>query len=188
MRWWAIGVLCYLCHAPELWSQTPEEWLTAVRMIRRLPPDSFPELPKPIRAVLAARGCEVPQSYTRRQPHNVVTGHFARPDQKDWAVLCSHLDTSAILIFWGDPRESEPTEIARSADVGFLQGIGPGRIGYSRILAVASPAQIREYAAAFGGPLPAALDHDGVEDAFAEKASNVAYFEGGRWRLLGGAD
>jgi len=188
MRWWAISTLCYLCHAPGLWSQTPGEWQVAARTIRRLPPDSFPGLPKAIRAALAARGCQVPQSFTRPRPHNVIAGHFARPGQQDWAVLCSHQDSSSILIFWGHTGAAGPTEINRAADASFLQGIGHGRIGYSRIVGVASPAQIREYAAASGGPLPARLDHDGVEDAFAEKTSTVAYFEGGRWRVLTGAD
>jgi hypothetical protein len=188
MRWWAIGALCYLCHAPKLWAQTPDEWQAAARTIRRLPPDSFPELPKAIRAALAARDCQVPQSFTSAQPHNVIAGSFARPGQQDWAVLCSRQDSSSILIFWGSTGAVEPTEFARSADASFLQGIGQGRIGYSRLVGVASPAQIREYAASFGGPLPAILDHDGVEDAFAEKASTVAYLEGHRWRVLTGAD
>jgi hypothetical protein len=145
-------------------------------------------LPKAIRAALVARGCQVPQSFTRPRPHNVIAGHFARPGQQDWAVLCSHKGSSSILIFWGQTGPAGPTEINRAADASFLQGIGPGRIGYSRIVRVAGPARIRKYAAASGGPLPATLDHDGVEDAFAEKTSTVAYFEEGRWRILAGAD
>jgi hypothetical protein len=59
---------------------------------------------------------------------------------------------------------------------------------YSRVLAVASPRQIRQYAAASGAALPKVVDHDGVEDAFAEKGSTVWYLEGGRWLALAGAD
>jgi hypothetical protein len=93
-----------------------------------------------------------------------------------------------VLIFWGGAEPGPPTEFPRSSDAGFLQGIGEGRIGYSRVLVIASPGQIREYAASFGGSLPKVLDHDGIEDAFAGKASVVAYMEGGHWLALTGAD
>jgi hypothetical protein len=188
MRWWATFSLLCICFTRGLSAQTPEAWEAAARTIRRLPPDSFPRLPLAIRAALDARGCSVPQSFTSERPHNVITGSFARAGQQDWAVLCSHHDSSSLFVFWASADARPPTELARASDAGFLQGIGRGRIGYSRLLAVASPAQIRGYAAAFGGPLPKVLDHDGVEDAFAEKASTVSYLEGGRWLALTGAD
>src|SRR6266540_4640649 len=177
MRWWAMFSLLSLCCSFGLSAQTPESWQVAASRIRRLPPDSFPQLPVAIRSALAGRGCSVPQSFTSKRPHNVIAGSFAHAWQRDWAVLCSHKDSSSVLIFWGSADASHPTDFARASDAGFLQGIAEGRIGYSRILGVATPAQIREYAASFGGPLPSVLDHDGVEDAFAEKASTVAYLE-----------
>jgi hypothetical protein len=188
MRWWATFSLLSICCTLGLSAQTPEAWEVAARTIRRLPPDSFPQLPVAIRSALAARGCSVPQSFTSERPHNAIAGSFARPGQQDWAVLCSHHDSSSIFVFCASADARSPTEFARAPDAGFLQGIGRGRIGYSRLLAVASPAQIRVYAASFGGPLPKVLDHDGVEDVFAGKASTVSYLEGGRWLALTGAD
>lgn len=81
----------------------------------------------------------MPQSFTSERPHNVVTGSFARAGQQDWAVLCSRQDSSSVLIFWGGADAESPTEFPRAADAGYLQGIGEGRIGYSRLLAAASP-------------------------------------------------
>ena len=188
MRWLTVYSLLCLCRAHGLPAQTPEAWEQAARTIRRLPPDSFPQLPPAIRVALEARGCSVPQSFTSERPHNVITGRFAHAGQQDWAILCSRQDSSSVLIFWGSAEAEPPTEFPRVRDAGFLQGIGEGRIGFSRLLMVATPARIRDYAASFDGPLPAALDHDGVEDAFAEKASAVSYFEAGRWLALAGAD
>jgi hypothetical protein len=189
MRLAAICALMWLCGPFGLSAQTPEEaWQVAARTIRRLPPDSFPQLPLTIRSALLARGCRVPQSFTSERPHNVITGSFAHAGQRDWAVLCSHRDSSSVLIFWGSAEAGSPTELTRASDAGFLQGIGEGRIGYSRLLAVASPALIRQYAKSFGGPLPRASDHDGIEDAFAGKASVISYLEAGRWLALAGAD
>jgi hypothetical protein len=185
---WAICALCCLYHTPDLGAQTPAEWQAAARAVRRLPPDSFPELPAAIRAALAARQCRVPQSFTSARPHNVIGGRFARPGQHDWAILCSHQDSSSILIFWGNEQASQSIEFARASDAGFLQGIGEGRIGYSRIVTVASSARIREYAVSFGGSLPSVLDHDGLEDSFAGKASTVSYWVGNRRLVLTGAD
>ena len=188
MRWSAICSLLFLCSASGSAAQSPEAWRVAAQTIRRLPAASFPQLPPGVRSELAVRGCSVPQSFTSGRPHNVIAGSFARAGQVDWAVLCSRQDSSSVLIFWGGVVGEPPTEFPRTADAGFLQGIGEGRIGYARVLSVARPRQIREYAAAFGGPLPKALDHDGVEDAFAEKASVIAYLEEGRWLALTGAD
>jgi hypothetical protein len=188
MRWWAIFSLLCICCTRGLPAQTPEAWEAAARTIRRLPPDLFPQLPVAIRSALKARGCTVPQSFTSDRPHNVITGSFARPGQQDWAVLCSHHDSSSVFVFLAGADARPPTELARASDAGFLQGIGRGEIGFSRLLAVASPAEIRGYAAAFGGSLPRVLDHDGVEDAFAGKASEISYLEDGRWLALTGAD
>jgi hypothetical protein len=73
-------------------------------------------------------------------------------------------------------------------DVSQLQGIGPGKIGYSRLISVATPTFIREHHdAARGAPLPP-LDHDGIDDAFIGKASIVWFWSSGRWLQLAGAD
>lgn len=169
-------------------AQTPEQWQAAARSIRRLPPDSFPELPAAIRSTLRVRGCTIPQSFVDSNSHNVVTGRFAHAGQRDWAVLCSRHDSSSVLIFWGERGHHTPEELGRTSDADFLQGIGAGRIGYSRVITVADPSRIRAYGASFDGPLPAPLDHDGLEDAFAGKASAVFYRDKGRWLTLAGAD
>ena len=188
MRLWAAFALLWLHQSVALSAQTPEQWEAAVSTVRRLPPDSFPRLPVAIRSALSARGCSVPQSFVEGAPHNVISGCFAQAQQRDWAVLCSRHDSSSVLIFWGGRGTVPPDELGWTADAGFLQGIGAGRIGYSHVIAVAGPERIRAYREAFGGPLPKRLDHDGLEDAFADKASTVLYLEKGRWLSLTGAD
>ena len=188
MRWSGICAVLWLCGTPSLAGQVPEAWDIAAHQVHRLPPDSFPQLPPQVRRALKVRDCSVPQSFTSDRPHNVVAGSFARVGQQDWAVLCSRQDSSSVLIFWGGAGAEAPTEFPRTADAGYLQRLGAGRIGYSRLIDAASPARIREYAAWLDSPLPKTLDHDGVEDAFAEKASVVSYLEDGRWLALAGAD
>jgi len=188
MRWSGICAVLWLCGTPSLSGQLSEGWDSAARQVHRLPPDSFPQLPPRIRSALKVRDCRVPQSFTSDRPHNVVPGSFARAGQQDWAVLCSRQDSSSVLIFWGGANAEPPTEFPRAADAGYLQSIGEGRIGYARLIEAASPGRIREYAAWLDGPLPKTLDHDGVEDAFAGKASVVSYLDDGRWLPLAGAD
>ncbi len=188
MGLWVALTLLWLQQPLALSAQTPEQWQAAARTIRRLPPDSFPQLPVAIRSALSARGCTVPQSFTEGRPHNVISGRFAGARQRDWAVRCSRQDSSSVLIFWSGRDPGTPAELGRTSDAAFLQGIGAGRIGYSHVIAVADPTRIREYTASVGGPQPKRLDHDGVEDAFAEKASAVLYLEQGRWLSLAGAD
>jgi hypothetical protein len=155
--------------------------------IVRLPPSAFRRLPAPVRRRLEQRGCTVPQVYSDRHPGNVVSGHFASRARTDWAILCSVNHISRIMVFWAG-RDSV-TELAAAPDADYLQGLGHGSaVGYSRAIGVAHPDQIRREAAAFGGGLPPVLDHDGLEDAFVEKASVIRYYYRGRWLELQGAD
>ena len=166
---------------------SPEAWSQADTATRRLAPAAFSTLPQSVRAELNRRGCSIPQVYTGGAPHNVVRGAFRRAGQEDVAVLCSRARTSAILVFAaGDPRNVE--EIAARPDADFLQVVAPGRIGFSRAIGVASPAFIRERSRQYGGPLPPSLVHEGINDAFVEKASVVWYWREGRWLQLTGSD
>ena len=169
-------------------AQTGDEWAAAARAIRRLPPSAFPQLPRAVRDALEKRRCTIPQAFYPERPHNVVSGAFARPGQQDWAVLCSVDGRSAILVFWASGVTPAPAELASVDDATFLQGIGNDQIGYSRAIGRADTAWIREHAEEYDGPLPKRLDHDGINDAFVEKASQVLYYEDGAWQGLAGSD
>jgi hypothetical protein len=183
-----LGVLVSYGVALPIHAQTRDDWAAAARAIRRLPPEGFPQLPRVVRDALKKRRCTVPQSFYPERPHNVVSGAFARPGQLDWAVLCSVDGRSAILVFWAGGVTQAPAELAPADDAAFLQGIGDGKIGYSRAIDRADTAWIREHAEAYDGPLPKRLDHDGIDDAFVEKASQVLYYEAGAWQTLAGSD
>jgi len=163
-----------------------DRWETANAAVRRLPPAAFPQLPPRIRSALEGRGCLIPQNYSDAHPHNVVHGQFARPGQIDWAVLCSRRDTSTILVFWRGAADSV-AELAPAADRNYLQEMPEG-IVYSRGLGVADARYIRQHYARYGGPSPPPLDHDGIDDGFEGKASEVHYSYRGRWLTLTGAD
>ena len=133
-------------------------------------------------------GCTVPQSFDSEKPHNVVRGAFARSGQEDWAVLCSAGGRSVVLVFWAGRLMPPPAELGLADDALYLQGIGAGQIGYSRAIGRADTTSIRAHAEAYDGPLPKRLDHDGLEDAFVGKASQILYYENGAWQELAGAD
>ena len=160
----------------------------ALASIDRLEPQAFPALPNDVTTVLETRGCMIPQTYLQEEPHNVIRGHFLSADAQAWAVLCSVSDSSTILVF-DEQAPNEPLELAPSADRGWLQGIGGGRIGYSHVLGVAPSEYIAEKYEQYGGddPLPP-LTHDGIEDIFAEKGSVLWYWHDGEWLRLPGAD
>ena len=165
----------------------PDAWVRADVATVRLDPSTFTNVPAPVTAELQRRGCTVPQVFGGQQPHNVVRGSFRTPDRVDWAVLCSRQRRSSILIFWnGNPKLV--SELATRSDADFLQVISPGEIGFSRGIAVASPDYIRRQAQRYGRPTPPRLTHDGIDDAFVEKASIVWYLDGGKWLQLQGAD
>ena len=105
----------------------------------------------------------------------------------DIAILCSIDKVSTVLVFPGGGT-SEVLELARRPDKGFLQVVKPGVVGYARVLGVADRRYIRKHHAAYGGLQPPALDHDGINDTFVEKASVVWYWYQDKWLKLQGAD
>jgi hypothetical protein len=159
----------------------------AERRIVRLPPTAFPELPGNVVTELQRRGCTIPQEVFTEKRNNVIHGEFAKPGQTDWAVLCSVNGVSSILVFWGGTAK-DPAQLAAHEDRIYLQGIDEHRIGFGRSLSVVGRAFIVDHYQAYGGQKPPAIDHQGLNDAFIEKASVVHYFFRGKWLELQGAD
>jgi hypothetical protein len=157
--------------------------------IKRLPPSAFPELPSAIRPALERRNCAIPQIWEgwKQKRHNVIRGAFFKKRQIDWAVLCSIAGKSVILVF--PPGASQPSaELASADDESFVQEVEPEKFGYSRAINASGRKRMLEYYEEFGGNRPPALDHQGINDAFAEKASVIHYFYNGEWLELQGAD
>ena len=153
----------------------------------RLPPAAFPELPAGIVRALERRGCTIPQEAFSKRRNNVIRGAFVKAGQTDWAVLCSVNGASTILVFWNG-SEKNPAEIAPLDDGIFLQGITADEVGYSRGLSAVGKDFIMRHYDAYAGPKPPPIRHQGIDDAFIEKASVTWYFYGGTWLKLTGAD
>jgi len=166
------------------------EWTIAARQIRRFSPMSFPELPKPFVAELERLGCTVPQSdYGEvRGRTNVIQGSFGAAGQRDWAVLCSRGGESVIFLYWGG-RAQCPRELRPALDAGYLQGLGGGRIGFSR--GISKTTSYHEYpdeSDTSSVDRDVQLDHDAIDDAFEGKASSVYFCRNGTWIEFPGAD
>lgn len=163
------------------------DWDAANNRVLRLTPSAFSELPSNLKKDLERRECTIPQTFISTQPHNVISGSFARNGQIDWAVLCSTGQVSSILIFWGGSTK-RTANIAAAPDKDYLQGIGDEKIGYSREIITIGRKYILEHYRAHGGPKPPPITHDGIENSFVEKASSVLYYHKGKWLTLTGAD
>ena len=171
-----------------LWGVTQDKWAAADSATLRLPPAAFSQLPKNIVRYLQRHGCTIPQTYLSSEPHNVIGGEFARRGQTDWAVLCSRSGESSILVFWRGSTRSV-AEIAKAPDRGFLQTITEGgKIGFSRIIEAVDRDYIIKHNEAYGGPKLPPINHQGINDAYVEKASVVRYYYRRRWLELQGAD
>jgi hypothetical protein len=181
-----ISVIFVLTFAPQAIAQ--DKWQIADEATLRLKPTAFSRLPKNIVLSLQKRGCTVPQTFSNSTPHNVVRGQFARRGQFDWAILCSRQRVSSILFFWHGSTKSV-AEIARADDKDYLQTIDDTpNIGFSREIDVVGKSHIFAHYREYGGRKPPPITHQGINDAFVEKASSVHYFYRKRWLKLQGAD
>lgn len=167
----------------------PSTWEIAQREIRRLNVSAIPNLPASVRTFVAAKGCTIPQAYAWKEPHNVIKGEFAKKGQTDWALLCSKKDgNSSLVIHWGG-HVTCPSELESRPDITYLQDIGEGKIGYSRNIQLSAGKLIFASFKTRGESAPSiAFDHDGLNDAFIEKASTIHYCHGGKWFQFQGAD
>lgn len=173
----------------------PTTWVGRDSAKRLLAPEVFAGMPAAVRGDLARRGCRVPQASgphvapaLARRPNNVVRGAFTAPGARDWAVLCSLAGVSRILVY----RNGGTVTVDSLAPLG--DGVHLGREpghgwAYTRVLSAVGARTIRRRARAFDGPTPPPqLEHDGIDDAFAGKGSQVYYFYRGRWLILQGMD
>jgi len=165
---------------------------SAAKQIRRVSPEAFPNLPPEIRRELRNRGCLIPEQTAINeealsQRRNVIEGEFFEKGKISFAVLCSVNEWSSILVF-RDVSDLHPDELAKSEDKNQLQGVGNGKIAYSRLIQPADSGFILNHYRAYGGPEPPPLDHQGIDDAFLEKASVTYYWYRGEWRKLTGSD
>jgi len=154
----------------------------------RLEPSNFKNLSQEIIQNLEKRRCTIPQTWHIKTPHNVISGEFSKKGQKDWAVLCSINQVSSILIFWNGSTKNV-AEIAKSDDISYFQTVAANdEMGFSRVIDTVDKKYIINHYNSYGGVKPPQIDHEGINDAFAEKASYVLYFHHGKWLELQGAD
>ncbi len=159
----------------------------AEQHIVRLRPADFAELPSNLVRELERRRCTIPQEAYTGLRSNVIRGELERRGQTDWAILCSVKGSSSILVFW-KMSENNPAEIARAEDRNFLQGMGDDKIGFSRRISAVGKVFIMQNYCEFGGPIPPPIHHQGIDDAFVEKASVTRYYYKGKWYELTGSD
>jgi hypothetical protein len=117
----------------------------------------------------------------------VIRGEFFAKGDAGWAVLCSINNRTALLAFRSD-RDTNPDTVTTTEDRGYVSGLDTGNFGYSREITAVGRDFILGHYRAYGGPKPPPLDHQGVDDAFLEKASVTWYFHEGKWLRLQGAD
>jgi hypothetical protein len=164
-----------------------------LRWVHLLSPDTFPELPKPVHDSLVSRQCRIPVPGAGRE--NVITGAFSAKGAVEWAVLCSVHDTSQILIL-NASNGALVDSLHKSDDLGWIQGNGGYDKLFSRLISLVPMSELNvvpadttsEDVLYYGASLPKPIDHDGIDEAFIEKASTMFYFAQGHWIPVGTSD
>jgi len=163
-----------------------------LRWVRRFPPDSFPDLSKPVSDTLVGRGCLIPTPGYRA---NVITGAFTAKDIVQWAVVCSVNDTSQILVL--DAKNGVVLDsLGRSPDVNWIQSNVNSTWLFSRFISTVPMSRLNivpidttgEDVLYYGAVLPKPIDHDGIDEAFLDKASETYYFAQRKWFMVSSSD
>ena len=152
-------------------------------LIRRLPVESFPDLPEATAAALRARGCMIPQTYEAHRPENVVHGSLERAGTEDWAVLCAAHGTVTLLVFFAS-APGTAMELAKAAETERLQAHDPsGVLGFNWGIDAATPEDVHDAQAGLE-PRPARIGHDALADSIVEHRTTYHFFAKHAWTLL----
>ncbi len=181
---WAFVAFTLTCWTDSSEAQSDVE--RADRQTVRLKPTDFVGVPKTIISTLKELRCRIPQPWDTRKPHNLIRGQFMEVGRTQWAALCSRNRSSAIIVI--NENGQIRSELESVPDRLFLQGIGEGKVGYSRGLSPVGADFILSCYQAYGGQKPPPINHQGIDDAFRGKYSTVHYFHEGEWLRLKGAD
>ncbi len=190
MRYFFITIFLLISFLCIVVAQSKTDfWEEAAQNINRISADNFQDLPASIKGYLNLNKYQIPQTYISKKYHNVIHGEFIKKNQKDWAVLASKNLKSHILIFKNGKTDSSSIIFLRPVDdKNYLQGISNTEIGYSRYISVVDSSKIIEYHKSFGGQESPTMSHQGINDAFCEKGSEILYYYKNKWLSLTGAD
>ena len=175
-----ISLLIFGTRGPAFSSQQPEA------RIRRISPTDARGLPINLVRQLQRRSCTIPQEQYSKKISNVIKGEFARPGQKDWAVLCSVKGVSTILVFWNG-SEKNPASIAPMEDRIYIQAFRKSESSYSRGIRPVGRDFITLQHNGYGGRALPPINHQGIADTFTDKAPTVWYYYQGQWLKLPGS-
>jgi len=151
----------------------------------RIRPRDFLGLPASVADWLEAHGYTIPQAEFPSEPNNVTRGAFTAPGQEDWAVLAYKPD-SLVLIVFEESRGYRP-QIVDSDEYYYSPEVERLLIEYC--IGTADSEYIRNCFEAFGGRTPPhVLNHEGINYAYIDKGSSIAYFYEGEWVWLQGGD
>jgi hypothetical protein len=152
-------------------------------IIHYLPATSFPDLPRAIAGTVAAHGCLIPQTYEAHRPENVIRASLEHAGSEDWALLCSHEGTVALMVFFASSPE-HPIVLASAPETERLQHHNSSQsFGFNWGIDRASPSQIHE--AQIGlKRRPAAPDHDSLGDSIVDHKTIYHFYSKGKWTLV----
>lgn len=157
--------------------------------ILRLKADSFDDLPREIKDYLNHNSYLIPQIFDSKIPVGVINGEFISKGVKDWAILASRNLKSKIIVFhYGKTNQKNIFEFGEYEDKTFLQGLDINRIVYSRCISTFPFKYFRTSDEWDDDQKPLIVDHDGIVDEFAEKASVIFYYYRDKWFRQIGAD
>jgi hypothetical protein len=146
-----------------------------------------PRLPATIRRFVASRHQTIPSS---AHGCNVFSGHFFRPSQTDWAVLCASDTASSLLIFVAGRADSvqllamdaqHPCRVDSLCACGFTLCDRPSVQSFiEHVLHDSDPGT--------EPPPVTRATHDGVEEWYDESYSIIHYYDQGHWVTITGMD
>ena len=152
-------------------------------IIRRLPVESFPDLPEAVSTALNGRGCLIPQTYQAHRPENVIHASFDRPGSSDWAVLCSAHGTTELLVFF-ERIPGKAMMVASAPELERIQRHGSTKIwGFDWGIDPVSPKNVHEAQSASEHHAQR-VDHDALADSILEQKTVYHFYTNGQWVKL----
>jgi hypothetical protein len=152
-------------------------------LIRRLPLNSFPDLPDAIVEQLNRRQCLIPQTYEAHHPENVVHASLERAGSSDWAVLCSANGEVSLLVFFGSAQGKAAVLTTASEKDRLQRHDSSGVLGFNWAIDPASPDAVHQAQSGLERK-PRKIEHDALADIIIDRKTLYRFFAEGAWTVL----
>lgn len=160
------------------------QYQKALKELKTVSPHSTKEFPPELLFILDREKCRIPIVANSKNPQGWIKGHFASPEQTDYAVLCiTPANELTIKVNWGGTKRPCSISLGYGLTSRYILTQGKEDFAFSRFLQKAGTKRVGYYAYQQKIKRPTQVV-EGIEDTLLNHSSQIYYCVDKEWVTL----